>query len=555
MSDQVTSPSKSIRSFFKNRHSAYSIDSFDDRRNLAFRPHFSRSRLSFQTISSTASTTLAATVRKPTLEDFADSSSSSADDDSVESILENYKGSTKTLDPVPQRPDSRFVFKEIFDENVSLAKDSEPSSKRSLANSNPSFTIRRNPSQRENRSIIEMTLAHTSLASSPRNRSSGDSSIRFKIYDDTEKKLVDRRTMISVNSNPDNIPGNRSSLHITSPARKEDKYPDPDVTPLPTPQKPIVSPDAISSDDSTSMSVSIDPNTSERPLRPLRMLVRYSLNDETVLNEPRESFRTSLSLGELLTKLDDFYDEKKDDTKFGNLTAGLDSSNDLPVMLYTVHDKNEKNQRWLVYEKEKKQLGEYSPYIGAPAPVYHSSPSSSVGSESTGRSTGESARAYIERNFNERIGDFRRDRPRGGESTFGRSPSVYHKTSDISLHKPSLPLVQQHKEIDFEQMLYPSSIESGLLYYTQIPEFHDHLWSKFVSMMVVGLVAPPIFFLLSFGAFDSNAYNRQTYYVGTEKTGVKKKYTHFQKLASLFIGLFWVLVVLAMIGVGLGLVL
>lgn len=77
--------------------------------------------------------------------------------------------------------------------------------------------------------------------------------------------------------------------------------------------------------------------------------------------------------------------------------------------------------------------------------------------------------------------------------------------------------------------------------------------------MLVGLVAPPIYFLTTLGLFDgkdnqSSYYGGMTSYkVNSSNRGVYvKKFTKLQKIISFVIGLVWVLIVLAMIGVGLG---
>ncbi|QBM90270.1 hypothetical protein METSCH_E05150 [Metschnikowia aff. pulcherrima] len=84
-------------------------------------------------------------------------------------------------------------------------------------------------------------------------------------------------------------------------------------------------------------------------------------------------------------------------------------------------------------------------------------------------------------------------------------------------------------------------------------------WSKWTFMMIAGLVAIPVFFLLPLGVFDNGGFSRDSdYQMGLDEKATlanwryQRRYTWVQKLLSLLIGLAWVLVVIAMIAVGFG---
>lgn len=84
-------------------------------------------------------------------------------------------------------------------------------------------------------------------------------------------------------------------------------------------------------------------------------------------------------------------------------------------------------------------------------------------------------------------------------------------------------------------------------------------WPYFMMMMVIGLVIPPVYYLLSLGIFDK-LKNSKNYYTGIyykqqylANRAQIIKFTRAQKLLSLAIGLVWTAVIFAMIGVGFGL--
>ena len=69
-----------------------------------------------------------------------------------------------------------------------------------------------------------------------------------------------------------------------------------------------------------------------------------------------------------------------------------------------------------------------------------------------------------------------------------------------------------------------------------------HSWYYFLLIMIVGLVAPPVYYLVTLGVMDRRR----------SRHGPQPRFLRGQKLVSLVIGIVWILVVLAMMGVGFG---
>ena len=80
-------------------------------------------------------------------------------------------------------------------------------------------------------------------------------------------------------------------------------------------------------------------------------------------------------------------------------------------------------------------------------------------------------------------------------------------------------------------------------------------WFRYAVLMVAGLVAPPVYFLLAMGSFDDHFRPTPYYtgYISESEKPVPRRYTKAQKLASVLLGLLWCIIVFAMIGVGVGL--
>lgn len=174
--------------------------------------------------------------------------------------------------------------------------------------------------------------------------------------------------------------------------------------------------------------------------------------------------------------------------------------------------------------------------------------------------------------------------PRSGSNS-PRSISILSTNIDIStgkilpihstqVHPPAFSVVQDtitkqqhHKHMISNEMITKDIIgnditghnEKNLQYRQMGVGSNDVSWAKWVSMMIVGLVGVPIYFMLTFGFFDYGGY----YEYSLDRTLNEKdtdiqlryflRYTRTQKVLSSVIGIIWILIVLAMIGVGFGL--
>ncbi|KAK6457655.1 uncharacterized protein RJT20DRAFT_2208 [Scheffersomyces xylosifermentans] len=773
-STELTSPSKSIKNFFKNRLSSHSIESISEEPELPrggrskkksapssgsneispsrggaglnqiLRPKFTRSRSSGQSTPSAPSYAqnappLPREHRPTTLEDFVDSESSDENDrsredaESIGSVIHEYGRDSNYR---PGSNPSNFIFHEEFDEvpskpappptpqhairqdNRKFAKDS-PQTESPTTNSSsyktdsphsensaniipraPSFNrgSHLNKSRAVDAGFIGALVSHGAPAGSKRTstssndsydkNASGNSSItslRFKVHNDKIEPVVrglsDKRKL----GEP-----NRSSLynHTTySDSDNENKYPDPDLsnstTPMQTPTRgttlgsvkthsslsETIGTDSI---EDIGLSQPVQGSSSDRS-RALRSVAKAPTDDpndyggksqedyregkSSLLSiipaddETRDTLRDSLSSGELLNKLESYYDKTSvsegsrgsrgsshpsrnskgssgrsaksrnsnllssarysDDAKstFANLTAGLDSNNDLPVMLYKVQDKDfdESAQRWSLYDHDK---GEGSPGKHATTVSSNSSDSynrlyhnasnayppindpkvllptapqqaylktaSRSGSEhssfhDSSRSHSETSslhsgnnKEYIAKMFDDRIGEFT------PKTIQGKSAASLGGTKKVTIPIPE-PDSSRRPAPRPEENYYFDDIEKEIdnldmgrkrqRKYT--PKFEYQSWFTYGGLMLLGLIIPPIYLLVACGLFDNVGRNSKNYYsglyyydekpkVGTRVTPVKR-FSRTQKVLSLLIGLTWFTIVLAMIGVGLGL--
>ncbi|CQB89212.1 Uncharacterised protein [Chlamydia trachomatis] len=75
----------------------------------------------------------------------------------------------------------------------------------------------------------------------------------------------------------------------------------------------------------------------------------------------------------------------------------------------------------------------------------------------------------------------------------------------------------------------------------------DYPWINWSLLMLLGLIVPPLYFVIPIGLMDRD-------YLGLRYANKpSKKFTTTQKIISLILGILWLLIVLAMIGVGIGL--
>lgn len=315
--------------------------------------------------------------------------------------------------------------------------------------------------------------------------------------------------------------------------------------------------------------------------------------DESPAHLSHRDTNTSLSSGELLSRLDtSLRSSTARNLGVGNLTAGLDSQLELPVMLYTVHDRDSQNTRWLVYEALRRPQ---RPQV--PAPTYAAARQGSNLATSVallpreqrppllfsvGQSPGElhllyegsssgnlSGRGLSHMLRHLSSGPLRLSGPMSshvlGRDSLG-DPNPYDVypadvypdgyPADVALPARSITQDTHDKQVYHydmyrdEKAVGTPAHEQRLLYVS---------WPKFAGLMVMGLVAVPIFFLVALGFFDYGGYiehNPYSIYPDDKSVGVKlryfRKYSRAQKIVSLVLGIVWILVVLAMVAVGFG---
>lgn len=105
-----------------------------------------------------------------------------------------------------------------------------------------------------------------------------------------------------------------------------------------------------------------------------------------------------------------------------------------------------------------------------------------------------------------------------------------------------------------EDMLTPRS-EASLE--RQITPVLTYSWTKWICLMISGLVVVPVYFFLAFGMLDKKGFYFHNFCSDNKKLIANfkyhQRYSVKQKLLSFIVGVFWLAVILAMIGVGFGL--
>lgn len=308
------------------------------------------------------------------------------------------------------------------------------------------------------------------------------------------------------------------------------------------------------------------------------------------------------------------------------LTAGVDSQSELPVMLYTVHDRDSHNTRWSVYEERRKRLARPT----VPAPTYpgirsglNSGRSVSLSSQSSlgdgnmrssptfaaprAGEIGSASSHYASLNAGSNLdsskgfngsngsngfnGSNKDSNDSNGSNGSNRYPGAANSGSSNDVSSPGSLIIRSvatpsarnsavPKQVtmqlpsdtvlqdtlskqEYHKAMYINDSDQQLdATYTQEVELGTSSvpWSRWAVMMVMGLVAVPVLFMISFGFFDYGGHHDYslTRSIDNEKKGdvqmrYFQRYTPLQKMLSFALGVFWILVVLAMIGVGFGL--
>lgn len=115
--------------------------------------------------------------------------------------------------------------------------------------------------------------------------------------------------------------------------------------------------------------------------------------------------------------------------------------------------------------------------------------------------------------------------------------------------RDSMEKLNLHRSMfsDYSQESIEPQIQPNLIY----------SWTKWGFMMATALVVVPVFFLLALGMLDKKGFYYHDFDTPNEKATINlsyhQRYSAQQKCVSLVLGVLWVAIILAMIGVGFGL--
>lgn len=155
------------------------------------------------------------------------------------------------------------------------------------------------------------------------------------------------------------------------------------------------------------------------------------------------------------------------------------------------------------------------------------------------------------------------DRLRKQNSHEDMIPQQHHDDSTTSYHDN----FSDDLNDDLQDTIDASSSSNGIFdekrIYDQSRYFNFYPWWYFGLLMVLGLFVPPVYFLITCGVFDVNNkfqqfrlnYYFQQYSRHNRELPRRVKFTRTQKWISFLFGLFWISVIVSMIGTGLGLAL
>lgn len=579
------------------------------------------------------------------------------DAESINSILEEYgTRNSLNLSPT-KKNDFIFKeeFNDSWELNRSKSSSMNRSNSARNSGGNTPVILSNAPQARRNNStsVIARTLGNRSSQSSSGSsslpgafydcskgssgtNSDNSGSSKFKIYTDKQneghsdnRRKVDRRNIISTSSNVDVF--NRSSLsnlttisNIDFNMTDDNKYPASKSTNAHRQSKRLsdnrflfdVSNNILESE----FDENADSNILERVLQPKDRTSIFSdrfpntslinMDETAIKNTTKDVTRSSMSTNELLYKLETFYNTDNDNNtqesipnsqdrskeinrNLYDLTAGIDSKTNLPVMLYKVQDKQylQRNNRWSIDDRPQRDIRSNRSPVSRQQnrspdliPKSFAGSSMSILEPSKSRLGQYASKASIA--LSGQVASLNSD-PSQIYGSKKHSHNNLHENSPAPIFNPSAsPDTQSHGSITLltannylhdtlsknnshEHMLINSpttnynaidpsydDLEKNVLkpIFDQVPH-NTHSWPLFILIMIIGLVVPPIYILLAVGFFDNNNTNRQynlhlTYLVVNPNQN--KRFSKTQKLVSFFIGLLWLCIILAMIGVGLG---
>jgi len=699
--EDLQSPSKSSRLFFMNRHSNYSIDSISEEPELTpgrssslfnMLEPLSKTRSPARSLTTIhlptksifgsrpsfvahRSSSISTDEKQVTVDDFADTDSSedsqNADySDDFSQIILGY-----TTSPTSKKTRSvlndNFIFKEEFDDtdlkNTTVQEEQVPTRPETPKQQSSQTFLSSSKLPSPEKPYNELTEAPVCSAVS-KQKLSQDVAGQTSQTDD--ERATNRANVIPLTN------------MTTIPDMNMQKYPEPNVTPQQTPKTGLIAKDTPISTRSIQETVinradrtdGIDdgeiPIHSDQSQNMSNITKSSSTTDRTQGEAKRDTMRSSLSSGELLNRLE-YYDTKEvlgssrdttnsskdysrishdNTTSLGltndelkgtdaNLTAGVDSTTELPITLYKVHDKNydEGNMRWSVYEHNRVSVQSHKPQFSSesgtsvdadeehnpgsnkestisPKLLENNSATSrsprddtittndeshklsetvavpiaagavlgavSSGSErnilSVGLATGDTDTnravkpSSTSTKFTSRLQELTPNDDETNENVAAKDTAMAPGFPQSLSHHSIIPAVLSDKvgKQNSHEHMFNRLVDSKAAYtYDSRPydektdsveDVRFYSWTRFWMMMVCGIIVCPIYFMLTMGVFDHSnrlGFYGALYYYNQEEKNTQtwiNKYSRVQKMISLFLGLLWFSIVVAMIGVGIG---
>ncbi|KAF3992155.1 hypothetical protein FT663_01290 [Candidozyma haemuli var. vulneris] len=270
-----------------------------------------------------------------------------------------------------------------------------------------------------------------------------------------------------------------------------------------------------------------------------------------------------------------FSTRSRDSRGINNLTAGIDSSSGLPVTLYTVQDAEHQPNRWSLFAKNGAPQQEVPPVPGEGSSSSNSAPDSQRNSRTVfspskvepahyGPFSGSASDhphhsvATVSTRVLENEHGTMSDRSvifgvEGQSTPYGSAPASPQssRVTDTESRRSA------HNDMyaDDSSDLYNYDIEKSAAFLQDDEAHTAQPWAKWALLMIMGLVAVPIYFLLAFGYFDFGGYRNYLPRVpfGPVNRRYFACYTYWQKLWSFVIGLIWLCLVFAAIAIAFGL--
>lgn len=320
--------------------------------------------------------------------------------------------------------------------------------------------------------------------------------------------------------------------------------------------------------------------------------------DEAVKTSPN---RTSLSSGELLSKLETFLEDSKSDSEKNtrdedreedrdfqykrlstNLVAGLDSRTDLPIVVYKVETTPKSNEPDSA--RNERPINSRLQLI---MDLHNSSSESEkLLSRAQLRLRDTTAHESFSNYYNGSLDDFdaqtapsmlhygsiqNRDPKVNFSSKIQRPPSVRQSQDSLSRQSSHRNMFngtsQDHlssNAYDLEKTPFDTLYGMNQKHYdeydfkygtftfpNQIGKKSYYSFTLFVFMMLMGLIVPPIYPLVTFGFFDNYRYDYRTpEHLLVNRVNNYKSFSTTQKMISFGLGLSWLCIAIAMLVTG-----